>query len=36
MNSNAPSLEQLIGQTEKSMNAILNRLLAAPSLNPSG
>ena len=34
MNSNAPSLEQLIGQTEKSMNAILNRLLAGAVTEP--
>jgi DNA-binding MarR family transcriptional regulator len=34
MNSNTPALEQLIGQTEKAMNAILNRLLAGVVTEP--
>lgn len=33
MNSNTP-LEQLIGQTEKAMNAILNRMLAGAVTEP--
>ncbi len=34
MNSNIPPLEQLIGQTEKAMNAILNRMLAGAVTEP--
>ena len=34
MNSTTPPLEQLIGQTEKTMNAILNRLLADAVTEP--
>jgi DNA-binding MarR family transcriptional regulator len=34
MNGNIPPLEQLIGQTEKAMNAILNRLLAGAVTEP--
>src|SRR5580658_10443710 len=34
MNINTAPLEQLIGQTEKAMNAILNRLLAGAVTEP--
>ncbi len=34
MNSTIPRLEQLIGQTEKALNAILNRLLAGAVTEP--
>jgi DNA-binding MarR family transcriptional regulator len=34
MNSNTAPLEQLIGQTEKAMNAILDRLLAGAVTEP--
>jgi DNA-binding MarR family transcriptional regulator len=34
MNANTSPLEQLIGQTEKAMNAILNRILAGAVTEP--
>ena len=36
MNSTIPRLEQLIGQTEKALNAILNRLLGRRHRTPMG